>query len=94
MEKPTIAQLESIIDEKNPGKVFINPDGSVFINPDGSFDVQGMSDQEIRARALECATKMWCAETEERTQGIPFMEFSKLFWGCVTEFEAYIRGDN
>lgn len=44
----------------------------------------GMSDQEIRARALECACRLFAGHMF-KSGG------SDAFDGCLAEFEAYIR---
>lgn len=42
------------------------------------------ADQEIRARALECAVRIWANPAWSRMT-------VKDFWADVREFEAYIR---
>lgn len=49
-----------------------------------------MSDQEIRARALECA----CRLPPPLNSMSASSALEAMFWETVRDFEAYIRGDD
>lgn len=69
-ETPQTAEMRAMLDQ---------PSGALTYNP-----FMGMSDQEIRARALECACRLFAGHMF-KSGG------SDAFDGCLAEFEAYIR---
>lgn len=78
----------SVIEEKSweDERFPVNRDDLVSVDPKtGAVTSPPMTaSQEIRARALECAARIWTSPDWAR-------ETAEGFWADVREFEAYIR---